>query len=230
MPGVLTFVGDLSVGAALPLPASLTLSVANHGPDILAAIREAIAQLQGNVAQIEQSLALLQSQLLGLAKLQLSVSLQIPNPALIIETIRKTIEKLEKQIEAMLTVGIGVASPLPAQLAAIAANVARIEAQVAQMLTQLATAAAKIAALLTQLSFVNFQVDLALRLAPAMAAAGLDVYRYDGDTASFGTTVQAALGGGLVGGGSDSDQIHAVVIAARTEAAWSGLQVALKVA
>lgn len=230
MPGTLTYVGDVSIGAALPLPSALALSVGNHGPDLIKAIQEAIAQLQANVAQIEGSLAVLEGQLKGLLNVSVSLNLQLPDPAKIIAALQKAIEHLQRQIEALLTVGIGISSPLPAQLAAIAAQIAKIEAQVANTVAQLAAAAAKIAAMLAQLSFLNFQVDLALKLGPAFAAAGIDLYRYDGDAGSFGSTVQSALSAGLQGGGGPGLQIHAIVLAARSGAAWSGLQVALRVA
>lgn len=230
MPGTLTFVGDVSVGAALPLPAALTLSVGNHGPDIVQAILEAIAQLEANAAALAGSLAVLEGQLKGLLNVSVTLNLTLPDPALIIATLRKAIEHLQKQIEALLTVGITVSSPLPAQIAAILAQISKIQAQVTSTVAQLAAAAAKIAAMLAQLSFLNFQIDLALQLGPALAVAGIDLYRYDGDAGSFGSTVQAALGAGLQGGGGAGLEIHAIVLAARTQAAWSGLQVALRVA
>ena len=179
---------------------------------------------------MESTLSMLQAQVKGLLNTSLSVSLELPDPVAMVAALRKQIDYLLAQINELLTVGITVKSPLPAQLAAIAASVARLQAQVTSTIAQIAAAAAKIAALLAQLTAINFQIDLALQLGPAFAAAGLDVYRYDGDAGSFGSTVQAALSGGLQGGGGPNLHVNAIILAARDGAAWSGLQVALKVA
>jgi hypothetical protein len=61
----------------------------------------------------------------------------------------------------------------------------------------------------------------------ALGTAGISLYLYQGTADSFGTTLQAEIGGGLPGGGP-SDHIDSLAIVARTPAAFAALQTIFK--
>ena len=62
----------------------------------------------------------------------------------------------------------------------------------------------------------------------ALGAMGVHIFVYDGDAASFGGEVSAAIGGGLPGG-APTDHINAIILATQTPGTWPAMQVIFKV-
>lgn len=80
---------------------------------------------------------------------------------------------------------------------------------------------------LTLIAALNAQLAALAGILTALGTAGVYLYRYNGTADSFGTELQATIGGGIPGG-SPTDHVDALVLLASTPAAWAAIQTVMK--
>lgn len=74
---------------------------------------------------------------------------------------------------------------------------------------------------------LNAQLAALAGIMVALGTAGVYLYKYSGTADSFGTELQATIGGGIPGGGP-TDHIDSLVLIASTPAAWAAIQTVMK--
>lgn len=74
---------------------------------------------------------------------------------------------------------------------------------------------------------LNAQLSAIAGIMAALGTAGIYLYTYSGTADTFGSGLQAVVGGGLPGG-APSDHVDALCLVASTPAAWAAIQTVMK--
>lgn len=80
---------------------------------------------------------------------------------------------------------------------------------------------------LTLIAALQAQLAALAGILAALGTAGVYLYKYSGTADSFGTELQATVGGGIPGG-APTDHIDSLVLIASTPAAWAAIQTVMK--
>lgn len=109
-----------------------------------------------------------------------------------------------------------------AQLALAESIVAGIQANITAGIAP-PSISAQIALIAGLLSALEAQLEIILQLKNLMLTGGIDAYAYDGDAASLGGELTAALATGLPSGGTGATHINALILATRLSATWTAM-------
>lgn len=221
---MITKIGQMSVGAALPSTAQATAAI-----DVLvaASLAEVSAKLEGYIALALPSPSFdISAQITGAVQAYTSATAEvsaIPGGATLVAALDAAVAAQTAAQLAIAAFAPGSSAKIDAALAAKAGLNVQVTAGVSGPNINVALITQIVAQLTALKASIEAKASLSASIGSNLAAAGINVYRFDGDVSVAGSELQGQINADALSG-----QSHFVVLIPTTSVGWQAIQATIK--